>query len=229
MIKDLSPGAAGRPLALRPMEWSADLMGPASQNPEELINRARAGQTDALGELLELYRSYLTLLARVEIDRRIQGKLSASDVVQDAFLQAHHLFGQFRGTSEQELIAWLRRILANRLVDIGRRFLRAQRRDVRLEQSLRRDLELSSQALEERFAASQTSPSAAAIEREQAVLLADVLQSLPADYREVIVLRQLEGLSLQQVADRMGRTVDSVRKLWTRGLIQLRRRLGEAP
>ena len=66
-------------------------------DPEELLRQARAGSSPALGELLELYRSYLALLARVQIGQRLQGKVDAADLVQDAFLEAHRHFAQFRG------------------------------------------------------------------------------------------------------------------------------------
>jgi RNA polymerase sigma-70 factor (ECF subfamily) len=67
------------------------------------------------------------------------------------------------------------------------------------------------------------------VRREQAVLLADALEALPVDYREVIILRQLEELPFPEVARRMGRSVDSVKNLWVRSLARLRREVGEAP
>src|SRR6202040_2404394 len=79
---------------------------------EELLRRARAGDDAARGRLLEAYRSYLTLLARVQLGRDLQGKVDPSDLVQEAFLEAHRDFGQFQGQTEAELRAWLRRLLA---------------------------------------------------------------------------------------------------------------------
>src|SRR5262249_2784346 len=107
-------------------------MNHASWEPEVLLSAARAGDEAARGQLLEAYRDYLRLLARLQIDRRLQGKLDASDVVQETFLQAHRCFGQFLGTRESELAAWLRQILASRLLDQARRYLGARQRDVRL-------------------------------------------------------------------------------------------------
>jgi RNA polymerase sigma-70 factor (ECF subfamily) len=72
-----------------------------------------------------------------------------------------------------------------------------------------------------------SSPSERAVHRERAVLLADAIKSLPPDYAEVIILRHLEGLSPAQVAERMGRSLDSVRKLWVRGIARLREILAE--
>ena len=198
----------------------------ASPTPEQLLCLARAGDGPALGRLLELYRRYLALLARLQIGRRLQGKVDDSDLVQETFLKAHRDFADFRGGTERELVAWLRQVLAANLATLVRRFLGTQRRDVRLEENLAGELEQSSQALDRGLPAPHSTPSQRAARREQAVLLADALGRLPGDYREVIILRYLEGLPLADVATRMGRSVDSVKKLWTRALVQLRRTLG---
>jgi RNA polymerase sigma-70 factor (ECF subfamily) len=194
-------------------------------DPEELLGAARAGNVAALGDLLELYRNYLELLARLQIGRRLQGKVDAADVVQDVFLKAHAGFREFRGSTEVELLAWLRQILARLLVDLMRRYYGAQGRDVRLERDLAVELDRSSRFLDQALLAGQSSPSVRAVRREQAVLLADALNRLPAAYREVLILHHLEEFSFPEVARRMGRTVDSVEKLWARGLARLRRAL----
>jgi RNA polymerase sigma-70 factor (ECF subfamily) len=195
-------------------------------DPEELLSRARAGDGRALGQLLEAYRSYLALLARLQIGRRLQSKVDPLDVVQETFLEATRTFGQFRGTTEGELIGWLRQMLASHLALVVRRFLGTRRRDVRLERELAEDLDRSSRVLDQGLQASSSSPSQQVIRREQAVLLADALERLPEAYREVIILRHLEGLSFPEVARRMGRTVDSAKNLWPRALVRLRRLLG---
>jgi RNA polymerase sigma-70 factor (ECF subfamily) len=200
---------------------------PDPADPEKLLRRAQAGDNAARGELLELYRNYLTLLARLQIGRRLQGKVDDADLVQETFLNAHRDFASFRGTTEGEFMAWLRQILAANLAQLVRRYLGTQRRDVRLERDLAGELDKSSQALGHGLPASSSTPSQRAARREQAVLLADALGRLPGDYREVIILRYLERLPLADVAARMRRSVDSVKKLWTRGLVQLRRALGE--
>jgi RNA polymerase sigma-70 factor (ECF subfamily) len=199
------------------------------QDPERLLGLARAGSGPALGQLLELYRKYLSLLARLQIGRRLQGKVDASDLVQEAFLRAYRDFAQFRGNTEEELLGWLRQILSARLSDLIRHYLGAKCRDVRLERELEADVDKSSHVLDQGLVAPHSSPSQQAIRRERAVLLADALDRLPEDYREVIILRQMEGLSFAEVAGRMGKTVKSVEKLWIRALARLRRVLGEVP
>jgi RNA polymerase sigma-70 factor (ECF subfamily) len=195
-------------------------------DPEELLRRARAGCGTSLGQLLDLYRGYLALLARVQIDRRLQSKVDASDLVQEAFLEAHRDFPQFRGNTEAELLAWLRQVLVRNLANVVRHYLGSQRRDVRLERNLWLEVEESSRTLGRNLAAEGSTPSESAARRERAVLLADALDQLPADYREVLILRNLQCLTFPEVALRMGRSLDSVDKLWARALLQLRRLLG---
>jgi len=190
-----------------------------------LLDLARSGDGQSLGLLLERYRNYLSLLARVQIGRRMQGKLDVADVVQETFLDVHRGIAQFRGSSEGQFLAWLRQILVGILTNQVRRYFGTKRRDVRLERELQDELDRSSVALGAQLIAAQSSPSAQASRREQAVLLADAIGELPEDYREVIILRQLEGLSFPQVAQRMGRTEDSVKNLWARALAKLRRSL----
>src|SRR5213082_2863923 len=128
------------------------------RQPEELLAQARRGDDTALGQLLERYRSYLTLLARLQIGRRLQGKVDAADLVQDTFLEAHRHFPEFRGVTEAELACWLRQILAGLLGNLVRRYLGAQRRDVRLERELGDELDRSSRALDQNLAARQSTP-----------------------------------------------------------------------
>lgn len=201
---------------------------PDEHDPEQLLGQARAGDARALGKLLEMYRNYLRLLARMQLGRRLRGKADSSDLVQETFLKAHRDFPQFRGGSDQELAAWLRQILANTLANFVRDHVATAKRDVRLERQLAAELDESSRSLNLSLAAPPgSSPSERACRREQSVLLADALDRLPADYREVIIARHLEGLRFAAVAERMDRSEEAVKKLWARALRQLRRTLGE--
>lgn len=193
----------------------------------QLVAKARAGDTDAVGKLLQSFRQYLRLLAELQIDEQYQAKIDASDVVQETFLDAHRDFAQFHGSTESELMVWLRRILANNLADHVLRHFGRQRRDLQLERSLHQELEHSSHCLDQSFVLAQPSPSQIAVRREQAVVLADALEKLPEDYRQVLVLRHLKGLKFPEVARRMDRSVGGVQQLWTRAVAELRRSIVE--
>jgi len=191
-----------------------------------LLTEAKGGADGALGRLLEQYSQYLTLLARMQIGKRLQGKVDAADLVQEVFLNVHRQFPQFRGTTEAEFVAWLRRIMAGQFALTLRRYMGTKGRDVNLERDLVAELDQSSLALDRGLVASYSTPSQHASRREQAVLLAEALGKLSEDHREVIVLRHLETLSFAEVAVRMNRTENSVYKLWVRALANLRSAMG---
>jgi RNA polymerase sigma-70 factor (ECF subfamily) len=199
---------------------------PSGLDPQELLGQARAGDATALGSVLAVYRKYLAVLAHMQISRRLRGKADASDLVQETMLEAYRHFPNFRGTTEAEFMGWLRSILAGLIANHVRRYVGTKRRDVRLERTLATEMSNTSGVMTHDLAASINSPSEQVLHREAAVQLADALQLLPAHYREVILLRHLEGLPFAQVAERMGRTVESVEKLWVRALARLRSTLG---
>ena len=197
----------------------------ATADVPTLLALARSGGPDELGRLLEHYRSYLAILARVQIGRRLQRKVEEGDLVQETFLEAHRSFPRFRGVTEAEFVQWLRQILAARVAMLVRHYFGTQRRNAELERELADELDESSRLLGGALVASGTSPSQGAARREQAVILADALARLPEDYSAVIRLRHLDGLTFPAVARKMGRSVDAVEKLWARALVQLRRLL----
>ena len=197
-------------------------------DPDRLLRQAQTRDRDALGSLLDYYRDYLALLARLQISRHLQGKLDPQDLVQETFLKAHRHFEQFRGNSEAEFAAWLRQILATSTANQVRHYLGSKQRDGRLERSLAGEIDQTSRCLEAGLIGRESSPSHRAARREQSVLLTKTLGQLPDDYREALILRHLEGHSFAEVAERMGRSVDSVKKLWARGLAKLRDLMGEA-
>jgi RNA polymerase sigma-70 factor (ECF subfamily) len=193
----------------------------SAQGAATLLQAARRGDESAFGRLLEAYRDYLRLLARLEVGHRLQAKIDASDLVQETFLQASRAFDEFRGQTERELLVWLRKILASRLSKTFRHYYGTQRRDLQIERELGR----SSQALQAMLEMSQTSPSEGAIRSERAFALASAVERLPDDYRDVIALRHIQGLPFDQVSREMNRSLGSVEKLWARALGRLRREL----
>jgi RNA polymerase sigma-70 factor (ECF subfamily) len=186
-----------------------------------MARKAQAG-----GWRLEQYREYLRLLARLQLDPRLQGKLDPSDVVQDTLLKAHEKIGQFRGQSEAELSGWLRKILANTLAQAVRKF-NAGMRDVGRELALEAALEASSARLEGWLAGEQSSPSQQAERQEQLLRLAEALAQLPEDQRQAVEMHHLKGFSVAELAEQMGRSSASVGALLYRGLKRLRELLGE--
>jgi RNA polymerase sigma-70 factor (ECF subfamily) len=170
---------------------------------------------------LDRYRDYLRLLARMQLDPRLQAKLDASDLVQQTLLQAHAQRAQFRGRSEQEWLGWLRTILANNLAGAARQFA-TDARDLGRERSLEASLEQSSVRLEQCLAAKQSSPSERAGRGELLVRMAGALAQLPADQQQVVELHHLQGCTIAEVAATMQRTKPAVMGLLFRGLKRLR-------
>jgi RNA polymerase sigma-70 factor, ECF subfamily len=174
----------------------------------------------------ETYRDYLCLLARLRLDRRLQGKLDPSDLVQQTLLKAHQALGQFHDLGEGARAAWLRQILARTMADEVRRFSRGKR-DAATERSLLAGLDESSVRLEVWLADDQTSPSCQAMRHEQLLRLAAALAALPEDQRRVIELHHLKGCSVSEVAGQLGQSKASVAGLLRRGIRALRERLIE--
>jgi RNA polymerase sigma-70 factor (ECF subfamily) len=196
------------------------------QAVEELLRDARGGDPEPLGRLLQLYRNYLTILAASQLDGRLRRRLNPSDLVQEAMLAAHRDFEKFRGCSEREFLAWLRQILINCLHHAIETHLKAKRRDVRCEISMEQvstALDRSALNFAHVLADPGPSPSASLRQRERAVALADQLARLRPEYRDVIVLRNLQGLSFDEISDRMNRKPGAVRMLWLRAIDKLKR------
>jgi RNA polymerase sigma-70 factor (ECF subfamily) len=201
----------------------------AEMPASDLICRCKAGDAHARDQLFQRYRHYLQALARAQLGRHLRAKCDPSDLVQQTLLEAHRDFAEFHGGHEPELLAWLRRILAHNLFNETRRFAARQRdaaREVSLD-GMRADLERSSLALGQCLAADVPHPSQIAAQREAAVRLANQLARLPEDYQTVLLLRVFEGLSAEEVAERMGRTAGAVRMLQMRALTALREQFAE--
>ena len=196
-------------------------------HPESAVKAVRSGDTDAVAVVVEHYRPYLRLLAQVSVGRRLQSKLDESDIVQEASLMAARDLPGFRGETEAELTAWLRRVLANVIANTYRHYGR-DRRSVHYERELQAELDQSSAGFAE-LSGTESTPSHQAMRREQAVILARALEKLPSHYRQVLVWRELEGLSLAEIAGKLGKSRNSVQKLWARAIQDMRRILKEVP
>ncbi len=168
------------------------------------------------------YEDWLKLLARAEIDTRFQGKFSASDAVQQTMLEAWKVWDQFRGHTEAERVAWLRGILAHQLAHLARHFAGVQKRNVSRERPLVDSLAASSRKLDRLLTSREPGPEEEFVATEQSSHLTKVLERLPEDYRQVILLRNLQELSYGEIAKLMNRSEGAVRMLWVRALSHLR-------
>jgi RNA polymerase sigma-70 factor (ECF subfamily) len=173
---------------------------------------------------LESYCRYLRLLARLNLDPRLRGKIDPSDIVQQTLLKAHEKQDQFRGTTDAERAAWLRTILAHQIADALRRLGR-QGRD--RERSLDEALERSSTRLDVWLAAEQSSPSQNQERQERLLLMVAMLAQLPEEQRTALELRHLQGLSVPAAAEQMGKSPAAVASLLYRGMKTLRAMMDE--
>lgn len=215
------------PVALIPClrSFGSHVCAGTEKSMSSLIQSAQKGDQRSIGELLQEYRQYLTVLAATQLEQRLRPRVSPSDVVQETMLRAHKNFGQFRGTSEPQLLAWLRQILVNNLANFVEQHMLAARRDVRREVSIdqmRTSLEESSVQLAALIPCNCNSPSSMVERREEAVELANRLSQLPPDYRKVLVLRNLQGQSFEKVAQQTNRSEGAARMLWLRAIERLR-------
>jgi RNA polymerase sigma-70 factor (ECF subfamily) len=183
---------------------------------------AKAAQAFAL----DRYRDYLRVLARLQLDARLQAKLDPSDLVQQTLLKAHEKRDQFRGGTEGELAAWLRQVLADQMAKAVRRYA-AGVRDVALEQSLGDALSDSAARLEAWLADPATTPGSGASRNEAVLRLSAALAQLPEEQRRAVELKHLKGLPAAEVAEQMGKSPRAVAGLLLRGLRRLRQLLGE--
>jgi RNA polymerase sigma-70 factor (ECF subfamily) len=185
---------------------------------EAWIEAARRGSGEALGRLLEECRRYLQWLANQQVPAAIQAKGGASDLVQETFLEAQRDFVHFQGQTEEELRAWLRRILLHNCANFKHQFLRTEKRQVQREVPL---AGVTPEELRRAKGTPQPSPSAEARVRERDETLNRALDQLSEPYRQAICWRSYERCSFQEIGRRLGRSAEAARKLWIRAIHQL--------
>ena len=207
--------------------------------PTELMAQARAGRTEALGELCDLYRNYLRMVVRSGLGPRLRERVELSDVVQEALVEVIRQFPSFTGQNEAALVGWLRRLVGQKLADLGRYHGRAKRagdgralpldapRDAASPPRLANDA--GGGRLLDVLALSQTSPSEQASRRELIVLLADALADLPENEAEVLWRYHAENQSFETIGAHMGLGRKVVRGLWAKGLKRLKQTLEGPP
>ncbi len=201
---------------------------PANPDVSELLRRARQGDAASRDALFGLCRSYLGFVARAQVETWMRRKVDASDLVQQALMEAHQGFEQFQGDTEKEWLAWLRAIVRHNAADFVRRYRVTQKRRAQREVPFRDPADTCAAGAPEPAGREPTpSQEFARLEDELRVSLA--LARLSPDHQEVIVLRNLERLPFGEVAERMGRSRPAVQMLWMRAVNKLQEALGETP
>jgi RNA polymerase sigma-70 factor (ECF subfamily) len=189
-----------------------------------LLKAARNGSREAMGEALELCRHYLLAIANRELQPVLRAKGGASDLVQQTFLEAQRDFSKFDGTNLEAIQAWLKQLLLHNVADFARAYHNTAKRQVNKEIQLPEGSTAGNSPLP------GTTPTASvlAMATEEAARLHAVLETLPDDYRKVILLRYEEEQPFAEIAQRMGRSENAVRKLWFRAIERLEAALENA-
>jgi RNA polymerase sigma-70 factor (ECF subfamily) len=202
-------------------------MAKRGQDAERWLPEAQAGSQEAVSQALEACRGYLLLIAQRELAPDLRAKAGASDLVQDTIMEAQRDFAGFRGGSETELLAWLRRLLLNNMANFTRQFRATDKRQIGREVVLEESD--SSAQPGAALASALPSPSGAAMAHERAEAVQQALAKLPVDYRRVVILRYQEERTFEEIGQLMGRSANAVRKLWVRAIERLEQELKELP
>ncbi len=197
---------------------------------DPLVRLAAAGDTAAMNDLFERHRERLKKMIRMRMNPRLQGRVDDSDVLQDAYLEAVGRITEYLADPQAPFFLWLRKITGQKLIDVHRRHLGAQARDVRLEvRHLRAPLPLaSSVSLAAQLLGRLTTPTEAAVRAENRRLLQDALARMDEMDREILSLRHHEDLSNQEAAQELGIEESAASKRFIRALQRLQKLLGEA-
>ncbi|MCD0458273.1 sigma-70 family RNA polymerase sigma factor [Roseiconus lacunae] len=190
----------------------------------QLVVASKQGDNSAFGRLLEQYRGYLLMLAHRHLSDQLRRRVDPVDIVQVTFLEAQRDLNSFRGETPAEFAGWLRGMLKNNVATAVTRHVMTQKR------SVKREIAADGPAGNDSAGApwitqlpgSTTSPSGVVIKAETALALVEALHQLPETQAEAIRLRYMEGLSLAQIVERMGKSDTAVAGLLKRGLQKLR-------
>jgi RNA polymerase sigma-70 factor (ECF subfamily) len=188
------------------------------------IAAARRGDAESLGRVLESCREYLARVAAGGLDADLAAKGGVSDLVQESLLGACRDFAAFRGQTRDELQAWLRKVMLNNLAVFRRRYRGTEKRRIAREVSSG----IPEGGVWERFVSESATPVTGAMRREQSEALLAALGRLRENYRQVVIWHQYDGLTFEEIGERLDRSAEAARKLWTRALICLTEELGRA-
>ncbi|MFO0911046.1 MAG: sigma-70 family RNA polymerase sigma factor [Isosphaeraceae bacterium] len=194
-----------------------------------LLDRARGGDSSARQQLMELYRSHLKRMVAVRLDRRTAARIDPSDVVQETLLEASKRLDGYLGNTPLPFLAWLRQIAAERVIDAHRRHVGSKRRSVTRERGEVELPDASGLALARHLVESQTSPSGHLMRKERLDRVRHALDTLSERDREVLVMRHLEHLGIEEIAGVLGLTAGAVKARILRALLRLKSVLETPP
>ena len=184
-----------------------------------LLALARQGDTHARNQLFTLCRGYIAVAAKAEMASWLRAKVDASDLIQQTLLEAHRGLDEFRGQTEAEWLGWLRRILSNNAADFVRRFHGVEKRRASREVSLECGGDESQAGLQ--LSDGGDSPSEVLQRRELQLQVADAVAKLSEDHQQVIILRNMQRLPFEEIAEQMGRSRPATQMLWMRAVKRL--------
>lgn len=186
-----------------------------------------AGDADVRDSQWANYQPWLRLQARLQIDTHFKGKFDESDIAQQTMIEAWRAQSDFRGNSEPERLAWLRTILARVLGHEMRRYRGTKKRNINRERSLEQSIMNTSQVLGQFVAANTVTPSRVIEQQEHESALAAAMERLPGEYREVIIRRNMQLQSHDQIAADLGKSPAAVRMTWIRALKRLKKEMSD--
>jgi RNA polymerase sigma-70 factor (ECF subfamily) len=206
-------------------------MGQDSNDSEELLHRAAAGDEAALAALWQRHRARLRQMVRLRLDRRLQGRVDPSDVLQEAYLDLAARLPDYARDRPMPTYLWLRLVTGQRLAQVHRRHLGAAMRDAGREVSLYRGAlpAASSASLAAQLLGRFTTASQAAVRAERQLQLQEVLNGMDAMDREILALRHFEGLSNGEAAEVLGLSKTAANNRYIRALGRLRDLLERVP
>ena len=202
------------------MNNPADATADGNNDPDtpfsRLLKQARAGDRNAIGQLVDRWRDYLLLIANEDLDQEIQGKVGPSDIVQQSMLAAQAKIADFRGANETEFRAWVRRIVCNNLADARRHYKTVKGRDIKRERKSDESAIIAPPLVD-----AANTPGTEAVKKERADILKQAMQNLPENYRQVIHLRNWDEIPFTEIGRVMGCSEEAARKLWYRAVMRL--------
>jgi RNA polymerase sigma-70 factor (ECF subfamily) len=202
-----------------------------SSEVSDLLERAAAGDAEALRQLFSRYRDRLKRMVHLRLNRRLQGRVDDSDVIQEAYLEISKKLSDYAQAPELPLFLWLRHMTGLKLAEVHRRHLGTQLRDADREVSLHRGglPEADSVSLAAQLLGKLTTPSQAAIKAEQRIYVQEALNSMDPIDREVLTLKHFEQLSTSEIAQVLGLSKAGAGSRYLRAIKRLREILEQIP